>query len=431
MTVSERTVIAGLSRAWLAVFFVAIAVTPGAAPALEPEFSVSGYYKSFSVVYDPSSIEDLPSEIYPENAMGAVSNRLRLNIRMDVGRALFEFSYDISPRIQDPKLYDLDLVAGGPDRYQYRFDDFKNPFYPDEDDIESFAVFHNLDRALMELRAGPVDLIVGRQPVSWGSSRSISPTDILAPFRYEELDTEDRVGVDAVRARIPIGFMGEADLGCVFGEDFEDEISAFFARGKYYVLKTDVSLIGLGFRENLMVGLDLARAVGGAGTWLEVAYVAEDAFGDRNDEDAEDFFRATAGFDYVFRDGTYIFAEYHYSGIGSDDPEDYLHDFLKPLVSESSVYLMGKHYLAPGITYTITPLTTLTGQALVNLTDFSLLLAPQIEYNVAENIYVSGGAFIGTGDSPTLADQGPNVIEFETEFGGYPKMFYGAFKIYF
>jgi hypothetical protein len=426
-----RVVRALAYRASAALFLAAVVTAPVATLAFEPEFSVSGYYKNFSVVYDPPVIENLHSTIYPENTMGAVSNRLRLNLRVVAGRALFDFAYDLSPRIQDWKLYDVDLFVGGPDPKQYRFDDLKNPFYPDERDIESFAIFQNLDRALMELRTGPADLILGRQPIAWGSSRAISPSDILAPFRYEELDTEDRTGVDAVRARIPIGFMGEADFGYVFGEDFEAENSAFFARGKYHVLKTDVSVIGLGFRENLMVGLDLARAIGGAGTWFEAAYIAEDVFGDRHGQDADDFFRDTAGFDYVFRDGTYIFAEYHYSGIGSDDPEDYLDNFMKPVVSESSVYLMGKHYLAPGITYSITPLITVTGQALVNLTDFSPLLAPQMEYNIAENIYVSGGAFVGTGNSPTLADEGPNIIELESEFGGYPSIFFGAFRVYF
>ena len=414
-----------------ALMVLAVVVSVGHVGADEPSFFVSGYYKNFSVVYDPPYIEDVPASIYPDYTMGSVSNRLRLNGHLDAGHVSFELAYDVAPRIQDPTLFTHSLFVGGSNPSQYRFNDLKTRPYPDEDELESFAIYQNLDRALVEIRTKPVDFVLGRQPIAWGSSRSISPTDIVAPFRFEELDTEDRVGVDAVRARVPIGFMGEADIGYVFGEDFEFNNSAFFARGKYYVLKTDVSLLGLGFQENLMVGLDLARSIGGASTWLEASYVFIDAFDDRDTRSTEDYLRATAGADYIFRDGTYVFAEYHYSGIGSDEPNDYLDSFLRREVLEGSVYLMGKHYFAPGITYSITPLITFTGQALANLTDPSLLLTPQIEYNIAENVYLSGGAFVGIGDSPTMAEEGPNLLAFESEFGAYPNMFFGAFRVYF
>jgi len=115
---------------------------------------------------------------------------------------------------------------------------------------------------------------VGRQAIAWGNARIINPTDIIAPFSFNELDTEERRGVDAVRVRIPLGMMDELDLGVVAGRDFNRDRSAFFIRGKTYLLKTDLSLLMTGFRKHLMIGFDLSRSVGGAGIWLEAAHVS-------------------------------------------------------------------------------------------------------------------------------------------------------------
>ena len=51
--------------------------------------------------------------------------------------------------------------------------------------------------------------------------------------------------------------MGEIDAGFIAGEDFKIENSAFYLRGKQYIAETDVSAVVMGFRENLLVGIDL------------------------------------------------------------------------------------------------------------------------------------------------------------------------------
>jgi len=82
-------------------------------------------------------------------------------------------------------------------------------------------VLQNLDRLYATVAAPHFDLYVGRQAIAWGSARAVNPTDIIAPFLYTEIDTEDRVGVDAARLRIPAGALGEIDAAYVGGEDLE------------------------------------------------------------------------------------------------------------------------------------------------------------------------------------------------------------------
>ena len=138
------------------------------------------------------------------------------------------------------------------------------------------------------------DITIGRQAIAWGSARVVNPTDVIAPYAYNQLDTEDRIGVDAIRVQIPIGVLGEFDTGYVFGENLAFEKSAFFVRSQLNAVETDFSISLLGFREHLMTGFDIARGIGGAGFWLEAAYVYTNASESEN-EDAENYLRASIG----------------------------------------------------------------------------------------------------------------------------------------
>lgn len=406
----------------------------GGVPAFGSHFSLTGYYKNFFVVFDPPAVVNSSIATSSDKPMGMVSNRLRLNFFYDPNEWLsFSLSYNVLPRIQDPALSEESLIVAQVDLFRYRFKDFRRRLYPEQDEPRSFVILHNLDRAFLTIRTAAADIFIGRQAIAWGSSRVINPTDIVAPFTFDELDAEDRVGVDAVRVRIPLGFMGEMDSGYIFGKDFKFKNSAFYIRGKFYAAKTDFSFLFLGFAENLMVGWDIARSLGGAGFWFEGAYVFVDAFRKEKEREADNYVRTTIGLDYSFSGKTYGFLEYHFSSAGTNRWQDYLLNILKPGRLEGAVYLMGKHYLIPGVNYQVSPLIIFSGQALINLTDPSLFLAPHVEYNISPNIYLSVGAFIGIGKRPEVYDpKAPFLGErFRSEFGGYPDIYFSSFRVYF
>ena len=85
-----------------------------------------------------------------------------------------------------------------------------------------------------------------------------------------------------------------------------------------------------------------------------------------------------------------------------------------------------------GISYQITPLMTFTGQLWWNLSDNSFLITPYIEYNIAENIYLAGGGYVGIGKSPEFTtDQIINYPILKSEFGSYNNSLFTSFRIYF
>lgn len=388
-------------------------------------FSVDGYYKNFFVAYEFPSTNI--TGIRLSSPAGSVSGRLRLNCRWKLQRNIsFALSYDLAPRVQDRALFDNSAGAVFFNPLSYRFDDLDSRLYPSmNDEVASFAVFQNLDRAYLKIRTSKADFFLGRQAIAFGSARAVNPTDVLTPYSFEALDTEDRRGIDAFRIRVPLGFMSEVDAGYVFGEDFQFERCAMFLRTKFYVARSDVSLMVTGFRENLMVGIDFTRSVGGAGVWFEGTHTFSDVLNSNRSADVRDYFRATLGCDYSLGDNTYGFVEYHFNQVGADDTQKYWTNITHPAYTDGSVYLLGRHYFIPGVVHQLTPLLSSNIELLCNISDWSVLFAPSFEYNIAKNTYLAGGAFIGFGKNPSLDEP------IRSEFGSYPDIFYTSFRIYF
>lgn len=395
---------------------------------------LEGYYKNFSTVLSPPAY-NLAEQRITTPDMGAVINRLRLKLTIKPSHWLsFHTAYDLSPRIQDPLLSLGDIFVANIEPDLYRFNDFRSRIYPEKDeDTGSFGLYHNLDRFFVTVKTRYADIFIGRQALSWGSARIINPTDIIAPFTFNELDPEERRGIDAIRIRIPLGMMDELDMGYIAGKDFHLDKSAFYLRSKFYVSQTDVSLLLLGFHNHFLIGMDIARSIGGAGFWLEAAYVIPRFFNNNEEKNEDNYSRVSIGLDYNLAAGMYGFLEYHFNSAGKSKPESYL-DFLQSTAfRHGSVYLMGKHYLGLGLTCQITPLIPFTSLILFNVNDKSLILSPQLEYNISENIYIAAGSYIGLGKRAERVLGPINLppLLFHSEFGGYPDMFYTSFRVYF
>ncbi len=317
-----------------------------------------------------------------------------------------------------------------PSLNDYRITDFKDTLYTTRDGILSFP--HSFDRLNVTFTLPFMDIFVGRQAISFGAAKFLNPTDVFSPLSFQDINREEKVGVDAVRVKFPIGDMNELDAGYVFGSDGRFSKSAAFVRGKFALWETDFTLMLVEYQYNLLAGLSLERAIGGAGVWLEAAYTADGVLEGRKSKD--DNFRLSAGADYNFADANLVlFGEYHYSMVGELYPSKYLTNAAtKTAYSDSGVYLLGGHYLAVGFTWEIVPLLNGSFQTLVNLTDGSLLLSPRLEYSVADDLFWDVGASIGAG---TTARQG-DFMGFaypipRSEFGLYPYTVYTAMRLYF
>jgi hypothetical protein len=396
-----------------------LALCASALCADEPKpVELHGYFKNYFSVFARS----LPGS----PLLGADSNRFRLNASQEITGGLWHLSYTLNPRIQAPALFVFDpsVAALGDLSSSYRVVDLAPALYGPEGNL---AFYQNLDRAYVKEAARGFDLYVGRQAVAWGTAKVINPTDVVAPFRFDELDREERVGVDAVRLRVPTGELSEIDTGYVAGRDFLPQNSAFWAREKWYVLGADVSASLIDFRQNLLAGIDAARSVGGAGAWFEAAYVFAGLFGSNQ---RDDYLRGSLGADYNFNDRAYGYLEYHYNGAGADNPADYLSLRSHTAFILGTDFLVGTQYLTPGLTYQLTPLLSLGGQSIFNLLDGSAFVSGQVEYNILQNAYLSLGVLLGAGRPADYSPLG-GLSRMNSEFGAYDDLYYSQLRVYY
>jgi len=395
------------------------------------EIDFSAYYKNFFTVnntYDPFA--------YESDAMWVNLNTLRLNLSyIPSDNYSLNVSYSISPAVSGSGVSSFE-DSTQQNLVEYRIFDIEKQYGCIGCETVSYAIMQNLDRAYFRASTQVFDLYAGRQPVALGVSRVISPTDVIMPFTFDALDTEERRGVDAFRLRVPLGMMSEIEATYIFGKDAEMENSAAFLKGRFYALETDFAFTLLEYRNTPLLGFDMMRSIGGAGTWLEATYtITMDSDVPRDPEDEvinKSFLRLSAGADYSFSDKTYGFFEYHYNGAGESNPGTYGNNIAKSAYIEGGVYLMGRHYLTSGGMYRLTPLITPFAQAMVNLNDGSFMLSASIDYSIAQDIYLAAGTFTGIGKTE-VDSIGVYPISYyiKSEFGGYPDMYYASVRIYF
>ncbi len=381
--------------------------------AEKTDIKTGGYIKNFFILTDYRD----------DTAFEALSRlRLSLNIRQSES-ASFELAYDLLPRLREQGA-NSGVSLPVPELLSYRVFDLNERLYPENKSSGSdFALTQNLDRAFLTLTISSYDVYIGRQPVAFGSARVTNPSDIIAPFTYNAIAKEELAGVDAIRVKRPLAEMGEIDIGIVFGDYFEPDKSAGFIRLKSYLFRTDISLMTTVFRKNVLLGLDMARSIGGAGAWFEAAQTLAGRASHYRPE--ENYFRLSAGSDYSFTGKLYAYIEYHYNGAGTGSPSNYFNAISETAFTDGAVYLLGKHYIAPGFKYAITPLLIFNAQSLVNMEDGSALASPGFDFNLAQDIYVETGAYLGLGKESTEPSQP------ESEFGLYPDIYYTSLNIYF
>ncbi|HSA33865.1 MAG TPA: hypothetical protein P5077_09075 [bacterium] len=371
-----------------------------------------------------------PDGVTPYEPQGTVQQSLRLRLfYKPADWFAAEAAWQVSPTVSQ---MGNDGYASffTPSLNDYRVTDLKDTLYTGPGGQILFP--HTIDRINVSFTLPFMDIFVGRQAISFGAAKFLNPTDVFAPLSFQDINREEKVGVDAVRVKFPIGEMNELDAGYVFGPDGRFSKSAAFLRAKFALRETDFTLMLVEYQYNLLAGLSIERAIGGAGVWLEAAYTADGVIEGRKNTD--DDLRISAGADYNFADANLVlFGEYHYSMAGELYPSKYLANAASTAAyRDSGIYLLGGHYLAVGFSWEIVPLLNGSFQTLVNLTDGSLLIAPRLEYSMADDLFLDVGASVGAGATARR----DSLLGFtypvpRSEFGLYPYTVYTTVRLYF
>ncbi len=404
-------------------------------------FIFSGYAKSYALGQNEISIEDangldkdqsIAGNFQSQNAlrlMGSYLSRKQGNV---------ELHYEVQP------LYfsNTDLVSGSGSlgstisvaNTQYRFKDLNVVLEEVGDDG---VILQNLDRFNYQYSNKYGDLTIGRQVLSFGSSRFTNPTDIFIPFAIQTLNQEYRVGIDAIRYKADVGDFAVIDMGFIIGKDAKKQNSAAFLRGKNSIAGNDIELLVIALDDAWLIGGGVERAIADFGFWFETAYMNWDEHNTIGSDKytspyTNNYWRTSIGSDYAINKDIIFMIEYHYNGAGSRNPDEYNELASQAPYQKAGVFLLGQHYIIPAVTWLASPLVSLSASAFYNVSDNSVFINISSETSWTDNLYSDFGVYLTAGNNLQYQRAAEDIqYSFGSEFGAYPLSIYASLRYYF
>ena len=261
-----------------------------------------------------------------------------------------------------------------------------------------------LDNIYLRTSFSKFDLTIGRQPLSLGTGYAWNPLDIFN--RKELMDpTYENPGINALRMEIPMDLDG-THLDAIITPDSTWEMSTKMIQIKKGLGRFDISLNGA-YQHHLVPNAE-------AGYTYENVYFAGGAFVGEFWEfglwgetlwslDVDDNFgEVVLGTDHTLNNGLYLMCEYLHNSLGADE-DDLQFDHYMYNYSGETHSLMQNYIFVMGM-YNLTDYITSSVVVFGNLDDRSFILAPQIDWDVFED--VSMGVWV----SQSIGDE-------NTEFG--------------
>lgn len=287
---------------------------------------------------------------------------------------------------------------------------------------ERLGVIHDIDRLALTVYTPVADVTVGRQAVSWGTSGLFPVADLWAAFSPFELDTEEKPGIDAVRA---LAYPADGlELDAVVADRGADGISA----GARLTASLDTWDFWVGGGKLWNEAMVMAGV-----TWIgdEVKLRTEAVLPRDTDRDETLDPRGTVGFDYIGAKLVFS-AEYHYNGLGASETAGYGARLMSAAFARGETYYLGRHYLGgvASISPDVENRLNLTASMLANLKDGSTSITPVATYDFGQNARVSAGALISFGDPPNPMAAGPLPV-LRSEFGTYGDLGFLRVSVYF
>jgi hypothetical protein len=286
-------------------------------------------------------------------------------------------------------------------------------------DEQGIRFTHDVDRLAMDVYTRAVDLTIGRQGITWGRTLLFPVADLWSRFSPFELNTQDKPGIDAVRALFYPSPTSEIDVVVADRGSLEDLSGG--VRGAFSLGRTDVFVAGGKFWNELALTSGVTHVID------RVKLRAEAALPWNLDDEALKRPRATAGLEYYTGDVT-LGAEYHFNGAGASSASGYLETASSEVFQRGETYFLGRHYAGLIASYQGFEQLALELVGLGNLVDPSLLVAPSITYEIAQNTEAGIGAYVTAGDSPDLTAV-PSSLQ--SEFGTYGNFYFFRLAAYF
>ena len=360
----------------------------GPSPAGAQSSWLTGYLQTVPLFAGPTIFS---------NASASAFNRLRLSTEPVFGPLAVEIAYDHALTVrQDDGVFSLGLgglgaIPGGGEWFDMQGTAVEQ---------DHFHWQHRLDRLNVAWQPNEtVELSVGRQAVSWGTTLFLTPADPFIPFSPADPFRVYRGGIDAARARIYPSPLSEIDVVVRPSRTLVGEEMTALARGLTTWRNWEISGWG-----GTLYG-DAAGAVaaaGGLGAWaIRFETVVRDFQGTVTG-------RGTIGLDrqmVVNGRNLGLVVEYQRDGRGAAAPDDFTRIFQSPEFLRAEYQVYGRDEAAVQASYQIHPLLTVAGLWLWNLNDGSAIVAPSFSYSAGDETSIAGGVFFGTGADTVASGQ--------------------------
>lgn len=319
-----------------------------------------------------------------------------------------EFAYALGPQVRSQGSFT------GWEEPRYRLWDLDEHLALVEK-TDGFLLRQNLDRMLLTVPVAGADVHFGRQAMTFGEARILDVMDVVSPFPFGTLDKEYKMGVDAVRVRVPTGDLAELDFA-VAGRRHSDreDFGLAFGRAQGVFGGWTGTVLAMRFVDHGLIGTSLAGSAKGAGLWLDAAFTAAGLFGTR--VRAQDYARVTVGAEYTLSDGTMLLAEYGWNGAGTE--RNFSSRLSHVAYRDGRVSLLGRHHLAAQASTNLTPRVVGSLQGILSATDGSASVAPALQFDAAAGCLVNAGAYF------QLGKRARGTPEPVSEFGTRPQVYF-------
>jgi hypothetical protein len=281
-----------------------------------------------------------------------------------------------------------------------------------------------VDRLNLRYESDTLQLVLGRQAVSWGVGRFWPSLDLFAPFAPQRLDRSYKSGVDAVRLVWAAGPATELEIiGAGLGPSLTDDGAlGVLLRGQWRTI--DLGVMGGSFHRDTVIGGFFEGDFRGTGVYAETAYTDSD-----NEADellGEDrFWRATVGATRQLTATVSSSVELAWNEYAAESPDEYGRLLVSDRVLRGEVRGLGQWEAGVSLAWQCHPLAVLSASVLVNLNDHSSLWLPTLSISTGDNSTFDIGAVITAGPrTDTLTD-----IRSEHNFS--PSTVYAGWTVYF
>ena len=270
-------------------------------------------------------------------------------------------------------------------------------------DTNDTQLTHTIDRAWLGYASDAVVIKAGRQAITWGRGMVFHPSDIVAPFRPDSIDTSYKPGVDMVYGQYLLDSGSDIEAIWVprstsYGGPIDPDQSTLAVRFNITGDTFDGSLMAAKDREDTVWGVGISGPLAGASFNAEYVHWTL-----ANGDVMPSWLFNITRFGTLGEINVSYSAEYYHNGFGTDAsvPLDALPKALTDKMATGQTFYPGTDYLALVASAQLGLDLTVAPSAIISTSDRSALIGLGANYALGGNTDLSFNLFRPVGAKGT------------------------------